>query len=536
MAAAVVGQPTDWISQLDWRGKAMGAARISIVVGTAAALLAVGGCAITPNPLDKVALQDAARTNLADVTSAQEPVRGSIGLYEAMARALKYNLDHRVEAAQRALRVKELRLAHYDMLPSAVANSGWARRDNFSASQSRQVVNGEIGPVGAFQNFNTSQEKFLRTADVEFSWHVLDFGLSYVRARQAADKVLIANEARRKVINRVIEDVRTAYWRAVTSERLVRRLQRLEARTQAALNRSRQVSGEAETSPITALTYERELVEIKRTIQQLHRNLTIAKAQLAALMNLKPGTRFRLQDATESGRRLTLPGSIADMIWTATLYRPELRDVAYRKRINVQEAHAALLELLPGFQLYAGSNYDSNDFLLNSDWLSWGAKASWNLMRLAQYPAKRRVIDGQDALLNQRALALTMAIMTQVHVSRVRFRHYQRELHTAREYFDVQRRLVEKMRVEFAAGRISEQTLIREEMNTLVAEVRRDIAYADLQNAYANLYASMGLDPYTSEFDTELPVSELSKTLRNVWHGRRRIKRKSAAHTAQYNP
>ena len=48
---------------------------------------------------------------------------------------------------------------------------------------------------------------------------------------------------------------------------------------------------------------------------------------------------------------------------------------------------------------------------------------------------------------------------------------------------------------------ISEQTLIREEMNTLVAEVKYDIAYAGLQNAFGNVYASMGLDPFGDEFD-----------------------------------
>jgi outer membrane protein TolC len=110
-----------------------------------------------------------------------------------------------------------------------------------------------------------------------------------------------------------------------------------------------------------------------------------------------------------------------------------------------------------------------------------------------------------------------MAIMTQVHVARVRFHQYGREVSTAREYHDVQRRLVENMRVEHAAGRISEQTLIREEMNTLVAEVKYDIAYAGLQNAYANVYASMGLDPYSHDFDLDLGVKSLSKTLRSVW-------------------
>ncbi|MEO0672025.1 MAG: TolC family protein, partial [Pseudomonadota bacterium] len=331
-----------------------------------AAAVVLGGCAITPTALDDIQLAENAELNLAQVTADQEPIHGRIGLYEAIARALKYNLDHRVELFQRRLRSKELRVAHFEMLPDLVANSEFARRDNFAASTSRQVVGGQLGAPGAFQNFNTSQERQRRTADIEFTWHVLDFGLSYVRAHQAADKVLIAEEARRKVVARIVEDVRTAFWRAVTAERLVARMSRLEARTRRALANTRKLSTEEETSPVTALTYERELVTIKRTIQELRRDLSVAKTQLAALMNVKPGRHFHLKYPRLDGRGLALPGRVNDMIWTAMNKRSELRDVAYRKRINMKEADAALLELLPGLQLYAGANYDSNDFLLNS--------------------------------------------------------------------------------------------------------------------------------------------------------------------------
>lgn len=121
-------------------------------------------------------------------------------------------------------------------------------------------------------------------------------------------------------------------------------------------------------------------------------------------------------------------------------------------------------------------------------------------------------------MLRERALAVGMAVMTQVHVSRVRFHHFSKELQTATEYLEVQRRLVGLMREEASADRISEQTLIREEMNTLVAEVKRDIAYSNLQNAFANVYSSMGLDPYAGEFDPrQLGVKPLAGALRALW-------------------
>ncbi len=486
---------------------------ISLAFALALAL-ALGGCVVAPSSLSDEEISHRAQDNLARITANQEPVERAIDLYEAMARALKYNLDHRVEAMEAALRSRELDLAHFSLLPNVVANSGYAARNNFQASNSVNILTGAQSLATS-----TSQEKQISTADIAFSWNVLDFGLSYVRARQAADKYLIAEELRRRVINRIVEDVRTAYWRAVSADRLIAKLRSLEGRIQRAQFNSRAIAADRQTSPITAVTYERELVEIKRTIQELQRDLSVARTQLAALINLKPDTRFTLVGARRGGGlALTMP--VREMISTALRNRPELREVWYRQRINERELDAALLELLPGLTPYAGSNYDSNDFLYNNNWVNWGAKVSWNLIRVFQYPAKREVVDAQDRLLDARSLAVTMAVVTQVHVSRIRFHHFRNEVETANEFLGVQTRLLGLMRVEAAADRISEQTLIREEMNTLVAEAKLDIAYASFQNAFAGVYTSMGLDPYRSEIDLAADVKSLAAKLRNIWFER----------------
>jgi len=474
--------------------------------------LPLAGCVVSPERLSKEQLNAAVADHHTQVTANQEPVGGSIDLYEAMARALKYNLDRRVETAEQALRLGELDLAHFSLLPNAVANSGFAARDNFSASSSFNLTSGT-------QNFaaSTSQERKITSADIGFTWNVLDFGLSYVRARQSADKVLVQDELRRKVMHRIVEDVRSAYWRAVSAERLMTRLKSLEGQTRAALAETRNLYATRQTSPITALTYERELIEIKQKVGEIQRELNTAKAQLAALMNLPPDTSFALV-VPPRGQAQPAPALEPGETISAALYnRPELRELQYRLRINEQEAHAALLELLPGLQLYAGSNFDSNDFLLNAQWLNWGAKAGWNLIKVFNYPARRDVVERQETLLKTRGLALTMAIMTQVHVSRIRFLHAKKELETAGEYRDVQTRLLAQMRAEAAADRISKQTLIREEMNTLISEAKYDIAYAALQNGYANLYSSMGLDPYSWEIDREQTVSGLREQLKALW-------------------
>ena len=115
-----------------------------------------------------------------------------------------------------------------------------------------------------------------------------------MRAKQSADQILIANERKRKVINRVIANVRTAYWRAVSAERLVGRLKELESDIQSALASSEESYLSRQTAPLAALTYQRELLTIQQDIQSMEKDLKLSKMQLAALMNIDPSQDYQL--------------------------------------------------------------------------------------------------------------------------------------------------------------------------------------------------------------------------------------------------
>jgi outer membrane protein TolC len=486
--------------------------KTAVACATAISLSSLVGCAVSPSPLSEGDLSRLAAQSISGVAEHQEPITGPIDLHQAIARALKYNLDHQVELAEHAVRERELNLAHYSMLPTLVANSGYAARDKVNASNSENVATGAQSLATS-----TSQDRRLTSADATFSWNILDFGLSYIRARQAADKALIQNELRRKIVLRIVEDTRAAYWRAVSAQRLLTQLKRVEGQAQSVERDARKLSEDRETSRITSLTYQREIIEVQRTISELSRELKVAHAQLGALMNVPPGTYFTVIDGRSASRalpRATLP----ELISIAVANRPELKEVAYKARINSQEAHAALLELLPGLNIYAGANFDSNSFLLNDQWQSWGAKASWNLLKVFSYPARRAVVEEQDELLKTRALAVTMAIMTQVYVSRIRYAHALQEHGTAKRYRDVQHNLLTQIRAEAAADRVSKQTLVREELNMLVAEAKLDIAHAAVQSAWAQAEASLGLVSHDAPLPTS-SVREVADVLRaRAWN------------------
>ncbi len=467
------------------------------------------GCTVAPEVLAPSHLSASADASLSAVDAGQEPVGHAVDLYEAIARALKYNLDHQVELAEQAIRERELHLSHFSMLPNVVAGSGYAARDRFNASNSINVLTGQQSLATS-----TSQDKQVRSADIAFGWNVVDFGLSFVRARQAADKVLIQEELRRKLRLRIIEDVRGSYWRALSAQRLLGRLARVEAQARDVEREARGLSSDGRTSPITALTYQREIVDVQRVIGEVQRELNTAHTQLGALMNLRPGTRYRVAEMTR--RAPALPGGdMGQLVHFALMNRPELREVEYRKRINQQEAHAALLELLPGINLIAGDNFDSNSFLLHSSWSNWGAKAGWNLIKVFSYPARRDVVEEQQRTLDMRTLAVSMAVMTQVYVSRIRYAHAIKEYGTAQRYREVQSRLLAQIRAEAAADKIARQTLVREELNAVVAEAKLDIAYAAVQSALANMHASLSQDLSEADASANRSVGEIATAIRS---------------------
>ncbi|MGI9333155.1 MAG: TolC family protein [Gammaproteobacteria bacterium] len=473
--------------------------------------LVMSGCAVTPEPLTEAAMQAQAEGDVGRLTLDQVMIVEPVDLYEAMARALTYNLDLRVELMNETLSGAQLELAKLAMLPQLVGELDYTARNKFNAASSQSFRGGGQSLEPSF-----SSNRDVLTGDLRLSWNILDFGVSYYRAKQASDQTLIAQEQTQRVLNRILEDVRTAYWRAVSNERLQHRMDALMTDVEQALGEMGRVERRKLRSPLVTLTAQRELLGIKRELLQLRRNLQLGKLQLAALMNVKPGQAFTVATPSKLPEPRVIDADQADLERQALLWRPELRENVLRKRINAHETRAALLELLPGIELNVGVGYSNNSFLENNNWLSIGANVAGNLLDLVRYPARKRELAARDALLDTEGLALSMAVLTQVNVSLAQYRHAQEEYHNAEVYSDTQLALTDVVRSREQTRRVSRQTLIREEMNALVAEVQRDVAFADMENGYAAVQASIGARPLPEALP-DASIDELAQALREHW-------------------
>lgn len=82
------------------------------------ALLSLAGCLVKPHGLNKEEVKARAVKDFEATSSIEEPITGPIDLYEAIARALKYNLDAKVKAMQVQLAHQQLNIALFIASPS----------------------------------------------------------------------------------------------------------------------------------------------------------------------------------------------------------------------------------------------------------------------------------------------------------------------------------------------------------------------------------------------------------------------------------
>ena len=454
--------------------------------------LLAAGCAVKPEPLTAEENLARVRKDLGVVLSPQEPLTKAVSMDEAMARAIKYNLDERVKLMEVAVATDQLDLSRYDMLPRVVAAAGYVGRNNDAGSESLNLATGRRTGEST-----TATDKHRRTGDLAFTWNVLDFGVSYLRARQNANLVLIADERRRRVVQGIMQDVRTSYWRAVAAERLLKRLEPVEKRVEGARRDARTLEALRVQAPLQALTYTRTLVETLRQLQSLRRELVASKSQLGALMGLPPGEPFEIELPPASIMKAPpkLDLGVEALETYALLNRPELLEESYNQRISTDETWRSLLKLLPGIDVNAALRYDSNSFLLNQRWADYGARISWNLINLVSAPATKSYADAQEELVAFRRQALSMAVLSQVHVAVLQFRELKQEFALTAEQADLDTRIRSQYTNVGEAGQVGELGVIQSEVTALLSDLRRDLVLADLHNAYARVMVSAGVDP-----------------------------------------
>jgi outer membrane protein, multidrug efflux system len=451
--------------------------------------LGISGCALTPKHVTDQEQFNNTQAHLNQVLSDQEPVHRRLTLAQAIARALKYNLDHRVQQAQLMLESGSLKLAYMEMLPSLNVEANYSFRNNAQIQnlvQDGQVVQGD-------QSF-TPRRVLSQNRGLE--WNMLDLGLSYTRAQQQANRIMMAVEQRRKVTQQLVQETTTAYWKAYTAQQMMNRVLRFKRKVTRALDRSKQLTTHKVRSADIELDYQHLLLKAIRRANELHRDIAGSRSELSRLINVKPSTPFILVGPTRSMRnlpRITVKLQKLDLL--AMIYRPELREASYQNKISGKDIQAAWINIFPGIKFDFGYNQTDNVFMKNSSWYGGNVNASWNLIQaVLTGPQQIRLARRNYEFQQLKQLALTMTVLTQIRVAYHNYLLWTDDYRYAAEETRVAKKQLRQALNLEKASQGDQQKSIRRGIDELNIEFDRDITYAKAQEALSKLYQAVGID------------------------------------------
>ncbi len=473
--------------------------------------LALVACARSPRVIDAESLSVSVAEEIAEL-EIDESLK-NIDLHTAIAIAVRNNRDLRLSVMESALSQSQRDLQKFDMLPDIALSAGYSEFTELQPSTSKTVASDDsVAPsIDGTEGYTISRDKGQATRGIEFTWNALDFGLSYIRAGQQADRYLIAKELERKAIQNITRDIIRSYWKAQASENLLEKLNPLLKRVEDALADSQYIEELLISAPMDSLLYQKELLDVQRTLQTQKRALVNSKNELATLMGLLPSEKFTL---AENDTYLTnLNMDIQAMEEIALLSRPELMESRYQKRITSKDTRAAMLALIPSLKFNAAYGYTNNDYLLNQDTTEYGASIGGNLFDIFSIGATRKASKANQELIAERHLAIAMTVLSQVHLSNINYDLAIEEYDTAQRYLDVAERISKQVKNAQKVSRFGELEVIREEASLLVAELRKDLAFSEMQHSIGQIYASIGKDILPKDHQS-LSIEELGNSIK----------------------
>lgn len=454
----------------------------------AAALLC--GCSVKPSPFTGV--EHAARL-VADrsvLFKNQEPLASPLTLSEAIARALVYNFDNRLAMIESVLQDKQLGVANLAMLPRLAANAGITARDNelASSSVSYQTRQTTLEP-------SVSQQQVRFTPDLTLSWSVLDLGVSYFQAKQQADRYLVAQERRRRVVNNIVKEVAGAWWRASTAQRLLPLIEPVVIEAEAGLKMLQSQEAAPLQPVLPALEQQKSLLQLIAQLRKTQSDLAIAKTQLAALVNLPPAGDFTLAEPPASAWALPRPHMAIEDLETLGLFlRPDLREEMYQERIDRNNVWKELIRYIPVLSQVSSLNYDSNIYLVNNFWAEIGLRFTASLMSLVQGPKAYGAAKAQVDVTKARRLALTMAALVQINLSHRQYLRSVQSYGDAQALASVEEQILKVVTDGARLQAEPELERVRRAAQAIAATLDRDRELADAYRSLSNLYFSVGAD------------------------------------------
>jgi len=387
-----------------------------------------------------------------------------IDMYMAMALALKYNYSRRLASYQENLVKSNITPS---ALPAMAENLGYDNTTNSVAIP----------------------------ADLKTSWNILDVSSLYYQ-NTLANPEISAQEQSRKVINNIMFEARSLYWKALAAQRLIPVIDDMNEYLVRVVDEINARSKEAAKSgkyPSTALLLKkRKYLENIKELATLRHKFETAQAEFAGLLGLYPSAQIKLAGSEYGHFAIpSLRAKMQQLEWLALTNRPELRafdDVSSQDELEL---------VIKNFDDVDNSDYRQNANYYNNKWAKNSNDLTMNLFEDIRYQGTSTY----NSLARQR---LTHIILNQVYLAWALYQSavedYSLNMGVATTSEDIAEDITSK---EGSNRTISHL----ESARAIVDEANAFLSYIDVQEAIGRLYASIGLDAVPADMLNESPSS-----------------------------
>ena len=385
-----------------------------------------------------------------------------IDMYMAMALALKYNYSRRLASYRENLIKSNITPS---ALPTLAENLGYENATNSTAVP----------------------------ADLKVSWNLLDLSSLYYQNGFASPEIA-AQEQSRKVINNIMQETRSLYWKALAAQRLIPVIDDMNeylVRVVDELNARANETVKAGKKPSTNLLLKkRKYLESIKQLSNIRRSFDTAEAEFAGLLGMFPSTQIKLAGAEYGNFPVpSLRAKLQQLEWLALTNRPELR--SFDNGTSKEELELVLKE----FDDVDSSDYRQDPNYYNRKWAKNSNDLSMNIFEEIRYQSESTY----NSLARQR---MTNIILNQVHLSWALYQtsveDYFLNMGVASTSENIAEDITEKEGDEKAISHLESARAIIDEANAF-------LSYIDVQEAVGKLYASIGLDAVPLEMLNDNP-------------------------------
>jgi outer membrane protein TolC len=406
--------------------------------------------------------------------------------------AVIQNLELKVKQLETAIQREFATGAKLDMLPELLYTGEMSYRNNNTGSASESLVPG-IPPAPP----SISSEQYTQRWNITLTWSLLDFGISYFKSRQEANRALIKDFEREKLKQNMILDLSFQYWNAIAAleglkntEEYLKNLKKHEIAIVKATN--------SRLMPRTSLLrLQDQILDREYKLKGYERDYHFAMGELKRLMGLPPSVEFELDYERTRNLDLELPHVMA-LEEIALQQRPELYSFDLEEKISADEVRIAFLNLLPGSSLFAGYFYDENRFLVHNYWNVVGLKTAWDLLSIPTTMSRGKAAKVQIALAKKNRLALSLAAITQVNLAYLLFLDERDRYALALEIEENKIRQLKDAELKRKAGRFDIEDVLQVEydIDSLDAVIQAWRTYSDVNYALEQLNNALGIPLY----------------------------------------